>query len=386
MMRQIETALARHPVVTLVGPRQSGKTTLAREFVSADSLNYFDLEDPISLARLDQPMTALRDLNGLIVIDEVQRRPELFPILRVLVDRTPTPARFLALGSASPALLRQSSESLAGRMEVVALTGFNLTEVGIENQAAHWRRGGFPRSYLAPSEPDSVAWRKNFALTLLERDFPQLGINIPAPTLLRFWTMLAHYHGQALNSAEIARSLNISSNSVRRYLDLLEKLFMARQLQPWFANLKKRQVKSPKIYFRDSGLLHHLLGIRSEKELLTHNKVGASWEGYVIEEIIRHLAPDELYFWATHGGAELDLLLIKDGRRLGYEVKRVDAPRLTKSIHIALESLGLDQLTIVYPGARSYSLLENVSAQPLSAVLQSYSDDFPASLQITDNI
>ena len=366
---QIETALNRNPIVTLIGPRQSGKTTLARRFVAVDSLNYFDLEDPVSLARLEQPMTALRDLTGLIVIDEVQRRPDLFPVLRVLADRTPLPARFLVLGSAAPALLQQSAESLAGRMEIVSLTGFTLQEVETVNQSRHWRRGGFPRSYLAQQEADSVAWRKNFIQTLLERDFPQLGIGTPSTTLLRFWTMLAHYHGQVLNSAEIARSLSISSTSVRRYLDLLEQVFMLRQLQPWFANLKKRQVKSPKIYFRDSGVLHYLLGIRNEKELLTHPKSGASWEGYVIEEIMRHYAPDEAYFWATHGGAELDLLLLKDGRRLGFEVKRVDAPRLTKSIHIALESLMLDRLTVVYPGNRTYPLAEKVAVKPLTSVV-----------------
>ena len=314
-------------------------------------------------------MTALRDLTGLVVIDEVQRRPDLFPILRVLADRTPLSARFLVLGSAAPTLLQQTSESLAGRMEIVALTGFTLPEIGVEDQSIHWQRGGFPRAFLARNEEDSIAWRKNFIQTLLERDFPQLGIGTPSATLLRFWTMLAHYHGQILNSAEIARSLSISSASVRRYLDLLEQVFMIRQLQPWFANLKKRQVKSPKIYFRDSGLLHYLLGIRSEKELLTHNKLGASWEGYVVEEIIRHYAPDEAYFWATHGGAELDLLLLKDGQRLGFEVKRVDAPRMTKSIHIALESLELDQLTVVYPGDRAYPLSEKVVVKSLSFVV-----------------
>ncbi|MCA9981904.1 MAG: ATP-binding protein, partial [Anaerolineales bacterium] len=242
ILAQMQTAVSRSRVVTLVGPRQSGKTTLARQFVAPDSINYFDLEDPISLARLEQPMTALRDLRGLVVIDEVQRRPDLFPILRVLVDRMPLPATFLVLGSASPELLRQSAESLAGRIEIITLMGFDLAEVGSENQASHWRRGGFPLSYLASTEADSVAWRKNFVQTLLERDLPQMGIGTPAPLLLRFWTMLAHYHGQVLNAAELARSLGISGSSVRRYLDLLEQVFMVRQLQPWHANLKKRQV------------------------------------------------------------------------------------------------------------------------------------------------
>lgn len=372
ILAQMQTAVSRSRVVTLVGPRQSGKTTLARQFVAPDSINYFDLEDPISLARLEQPMTALRDLQGLVVIDEVQRRPDLFPILRVLVDRTPLPATFLVLGSASPELLRQSAESLAGRIEIITLMGFDLAEVGLENQASHWRRGGFPLSYLARTEVDSVAWRKNFVQTLLERDLPQMGIGTPAPLLLRFWTMLAHYHGQVLNAAELARSLGISGSSVRRYLDLLEQVFMVRQLQPWHANLKKRQVKSPKIYFRDSGLLHYLLGIRDERDLLTHSRLGASWEGYVVEEIIRWANPDEAYFWATHGGAELDLLLWKNGRLFGYEIKRVDAPRLTKSMQIALETLELEQLTVVYPGNQAYPLGERVMVQPLTAVLTSH--------------
>lgn len=369
ILAQLQTAVSRSRVVTLVGPRQSGKTTLARQFVAPDSLNYFDLEDPVSLARLEQPMTALRDLRGLVVIDEVQRRPDLFPVLRVLVDRMPLPATFLVLGSASPELLRQSSESLAGRMEIITLMGFDLAEVGVENQPTHWRRGGFPLSYLAKTEADSVAWRKNFIQTLLERDLPQMGVGTPAPMLLRFWTMLAHYYGQVLNAAELARSLGISGSSVRRYLDLLEQVFMVRQLQPWHSNLKKRQVKSPKIYFRDSGLLHYLLGIRTERDLLTHPRLGASWEGYVIEEIIRWTNPDEAYFWATHAGAELDLLLWKNGRLLGYEVKRVDAPRLTKSMQTSLESLELEQLTVVYPGIKTYPLGEKVMVRPLTAVL-----------------
>ncbi len=369
IQNEIQAALIRSRVVTLVGPRQSGKTTLARQFVAADSINYFDLEDPISLARLDQPMTALRDLEGLVVIDEVQRRPDLFPVLRVLVDRTPLPARFLVLGSASPDLLRQSSESLAGRMEIIPLSGFTVAEIGIENQRTHWLRGGFPLSYLAQTEENSVIWRKNFIQTLLEHDLPQLGIGTPAPTLLRFWTMLAHYHGQIWNAAEPARSLGISESSVRRYLDLLEQVFMIRQLPPWYANLQKRQVKSPKVYFRDTGLLHYLLGIRNERDLLNHPRLGASWEGHIIEEVIKHIHPDEVFFWATHGGAELDLLLLKDGRRLGIEAKRVDAPRLTPSMRIALEDLKLDRLIVIYPGEQAYTLGEKIIVMPLSAFI-----------------
>lgn len=364
----IETALRRNRVVALIGPRQCGKTTLARTFVPPDSLNYFDLEEPTSLVRLEEPMTALRNLEGLVVIDEIQRRPDLFPVLRVLADRESLPARFLILGSASPSLLRQSSESLAGRLETVSMSGFSLGEVGGAAQAQHWLRGGFPLSFLASSEEDSLAWRKNFIQTFLERDLPQLGIGIPAVTLLRFWTMLAHYHGQLWNAAEPARSLGVNESTTRRYLDLLEGVFMVYQLQPWYANLKKRQVKSPKVYFRDTGLLHQLLGIRSERDLLTHPKSGASWEGYVVEEIVKAVRPDQAFFWATHGGAELDLLLLKDGRRLGIECKRVDAPRLTPSMRIALENLDLDHLTVIYPGDRPYPLAERVTVTPLEAV------------------
>lgn len=362
---QIETALTRSRIALLVGPRQCGKTTLARQFVPSDSTNYFDLEDPVSLARLEEPMTALAPLTGLVVIDEIQRRPELFPVLRVLADRQPLPARFLILGSAAPELLRQSSESLAGRMEIVTMAGFSLDEVGIGQQSRHWLRGGFPCSYLAGSDNDSFAWLKSFALTLVERDIPQLGIGVPTATLMRFWAMLSHCHGQVWNAAPLARSLAVTEPTVRRYLDLLEGVFMVRQLQPWHANLKKRQVKSPKVYFRDTGILHHLLGIRSERELLNHPACGASWEGYAIEEAIRAVSPDGAYFWATHNGAELDLLLVKNGRRIGIECKRSDAPRLTPSMRIAMTDLGLDRLIVIYPGARRYPLAEKVEVVPL---------------------
>ena len=366
----ITTALERSRIVAILGPRQCGKTTLARQFVPPDSTAYFDLEDPLTLARLDEPMTALRDLSGLVVIDEVQRRPELFPILRVLADRTPLPARFLILGSAAPDLLRQSSESLAGRMETVPLSGFTINDVGMPAHQVHWLRGGFPLSFLATSDSNSVAWRKSFIQTLLERDIPSFGLGTPAPTLFRFWTMLAHYHGQVWNAAEPARSLGIGETSVRRYLDLLEGVYMVRQLRPWHENLKKRQVKSPKVYIRDSGLLHQLLGIRTLPELLSHPKCGASWEGYVIEEIISLLQPDEVYFWATHAGAELDLLLFKDGRRFGVEIKRADAPRLTPSMRTALEDLRLDRLVVIYPGERRYALAEQVEVVPLMDLLE----------------
>jgi predicted AAA+ superfamily ATPase len=366
LQETIQYALSRSRVVALIGPRQCGKTTMARLFVPSTSLNYFDLEDPLSLARLDQPMTALQDLSGLIVIDEVQRRPDLFPVLRVLVDRTPLPARFLILGSASPDLLRQSSESLAGRISTLTMSGFSLAEVGKEAQNKLWMRGGFPLSFTADSEETSLEWRKDFVRTFLERDIPQFGFNIPSTSLFRFWSLLAHYHGQIWNNAEAARTLNVGEATARRYLDLLQDLFMVRLLQPWFANLSKRQVKTPKIYFRDSGLLHHLLGIRSEKDLLLHPRSGASWEGFAIEETVKAVMPDEVYFWATHSGAELDLLLIKNGQRIGVEYKRVDAPRLTPSMRIACKDLELARLLVIYPGPKPYPLDENIQAIPLS--------------------
>ena len=357
-------------VVALIGPRQCGKTTLAREFVPADSMNYFDLEDPISLARLDQPMTALQGLTGLVVIDEIQRRPELFPLLRVLCDRTPLPARFLILGSASPAMLRQSSETLAGRLEIIRMAGFSLAEVGVEMQMRHWQRGGFPLSFLAASDADSLAWRRNFIQTFLERDLPQLGVSISAASMFRFWNMLAHYHGQVWNAAETARNFEVSESTVRRYLDLLEGAFMVRQLRPWFVNLGKRQIKSPKLYFRDTGILHQMLGLREERDLWLHPKSGASWEGYVIEEVIKAVDPDEAYFWATHSGAELDLLLFTGGRRVGVECKRMDAPRLTPSMRSALTDLALDHLIVLYPGERPYPLAERVTVLPLAYLAQ----------------
>ncbi|MHB1529494.1 MAG: ATP-binding protein [Acidiferrobacteraceae bacterium] len=370
LLEAIRRALRRNPVVALIGPRQCGKTTLARQIVSATSVNYFDLENPTSLARLTEPMTALSGARGMVVIDEVQRRPDLFPALRVLADRRPLPARFLILGSASPELLHQSSESLAGRIETIPVSGFSLEEVGVPALNRHWLRGVFPRAFLARSMAESVSWRQQFIQTFLERDLPQFGIHIPAPALLRFWTMLAHYHGNVWSAAEPARSLGISEPTVRRYLDLLSGLFMVRQLKPWHENLKKRQVKAPKIYLRDSGLLHQLLGIHVEKELLAHPKSGASWEGYAIEETLKAVQPDEAYFWATHQGAELDLLLIKGGRRFGVEIKRVDAPVLTPSMRIALKDLQLEHLVVFYPGEIGYPLGKQVTAVPLSILGQ----------------
>jgi predicted AAA+ superfamily ATPase len=368
LVATLRAALRRSLVVALIGPRQCGKTTAARWLVPAQSPRYFDLEDPASLARLDEPMTALAPLRGLVAIDEIQRRPDLFPVLRVLADRRPVRARFLILGSASPALLRQSAESLAGRLETVTLAGLRLDEVGEPGLARHWRRGGFPRSYLARTEADSARWRREFIRTFLERDLRQLGIRIAAPTLFRFWAMLAHYHGGFWNAAEPARSLALSQPTVRDYLDVMTQVFMVRQLSPWHENLAKRQVKAPKIYLRDTGLLHELLGIHREGDLQRHPKLGSSWEGYAIEETVKLTEPDEAYFWATHTGAELDLLLLKHGRRYGLEMKHQDAPRLTASMRIAIEDLRLDHLTVLYPGSRAYALADRVRVVPLAAL------------------
>ena len=367
----IATALDRSPVTVLTGPRQSGKTTLARTFLSEDSPNYFDLEDPPSLARLDQPRTALEALRGLVVIDEVQRRPDLFPVLRVLADRRGRPAHFLILGSASGDLLRQSSESLAGRIERIQISGFTLDELGAPAANRLWRRGGFPPAYLAHSEADSVAWRKQFIQALIERDLPQWGVRVPAAALLRFWTMVAHYHGQTWSATEPARALGVNPSTTRRYLDILTDALMVRQLQPWHANLAKRQVRSPKVYVRDSGLLHQLFGLDTEKALLSHPKVGASWEGFVIEQVLATEPHDDAYFWATHQGAEVDLILRRGDRLFGVECKRADAPRLTPSIRIAMADLDLARVAVIYPGVKRYPLADRVEAVPLAALASS---------------
>lgn len=365
----IASALARSRAVALVGPRQSGKTTLARQFLSPADPRYFDLENPLDRSRLDQPMTALELHEGLVVIDEVQFAPQLFSVLRVLIDRSERPGQFLLLGSASPALLRQAGESLFGRLEVIEVGGFDIEEAGAAEQNLLWSRGGYPRSFLAGSDADSQAWRLHAINRLVETDLAQYGINVPAPAMLRFWRMLAHYHGQVWNAAEPARSLGTSEPTVRRYLDHLTQTFMVRQLQPWHQNLGKRQIKAPKIYFRDSGLLHTLLGVGSLPELLAHPRSGASWEGFALEQVLRLGQPDEAYFWGTHAGAELHLLLIEGGRRIGIEFKRIDAPRLTPSMAIARRDLRLDALYVVYPGERRYTLGDGAEAVPLAALL-----------------
>lgn len=368
LTQRIQSALERAPVVALLGPRQVGKTTLARRFVASSSPNYFDLEDPRSLARLRTPQLALEALSGLIVIDEVQRQPELFPLLRVLVDRPEASARFLILGSASPALLRQTSESLAGRIETLEMGPFSLDEVGAGQQVSLWIRGGFPRAWLANDDASASRWCQEFIQTFIERDLPQLGAGMPAVSMRRFWTMLAHYHGGVWNGAELSRALSVSQPTVRNWLDWLTDTYMVRQLAPWHENLAKRQVKAPKIYLRDSGLLHALLGLSGRDQLEGHPKVGASWEGFALEQTLHHARPDSAWSWGTHGGAELDLLMMRGGRRVGVEFKRTDAPVMTRSMHVALADLKLDALYVVYPGTLRYPLADRVEAVPLAAV------------------
>jgi predicted AAA+ superfamily ATPase len=324
------------------------------------------LERPATLQRLAEPTTALEPLTGLIILDEIQRQPELFPLLRVLADRKPEPARFLILGSASPSLVRGVSESLAGRVSFVDIHGFDLVEVGTKALQPLWWRGGFPLAFLAATEEDSQRWREDFIRTLLERDLPQLGITTPAATLRRFWSMIAHFHGQVWNAAELARSLGATEPTARRYLDTLTSMYLVRQLQPWFENLGKRQVKAPKIYVRDSGLLHQLLGLESFHALEGHPKLGASWEGFALEQVLGITGDQQAYFWATHSGAELDLLVHWRGRRWGFEFKYSDAPTMTKSMHIALEDLKLERIFTVYPGKETYSMHEKVEALPLA--------------------
>jgi predicted AAA+ superfamily ATPase len=363
----LQIAVRRNPVVALIGPRQSGKTTLARQFLASDSPLYFDLEDPVVASAFENPMSSLAALRGLVVIDEAQRRPQIFPVLRVLADRAGIPARFLILGSASPELSRQASESLAGRVEIIEMGGFHLEEVEAEKSHGLWLRGGFPRSFLAESELDSMEWRKQFVRTFLERDLAQLGFRMSPQVMGRFWTMLSHYHGQIWNSSEIGSSMGISHQSARVYLDALEQTFMVRRLLPWFVNVGKRLVKSPKVFFRDSGIFHALQGIGSEQALIAHPKLGASWEGFALEQILAKLRGEEAYFYAIHGGSDLDLYL--PNRRLGMEVKRRDAPRKTRSMEIAIQDLGLEELIVVYPGSRSYELAPRIRVMPLVEIV-----------------
>jgi hypothetical protein len=372
-LARLRSLLAETPVVAILGARQVGKTTLARDFAATrrERVTFFDLENEDDLALLAEPTLALAPLRGLVVLDEVQRRPELFSVLRVLVDRPDRPTKFLVLGSAAPELLRQSSESLAGRIAFHELSGFGLDEVGVGKLDRLWLRGGFPRSFLARSEEASRRWRRDFVRTFLERDLAQLGVTIPAATLGRFWAMLAHAHGQVLNASELGRSLAVADTTVRRYLDLLAATFVVRVLPAWFENLGKRQVKAPKVYVADSGLLHTLLGIETREGLDRHPKVGATWEGFGLEAITRRLGArrEECFFWATHSGSELDLLVVRGEHRLGFELKRTTMPKVTPSMRGALEALGLERLDVVHAGSRSFPLAPAIRALALERLL-----------------
>ena len=368
---RLEGQLRAFPVVAILGPRQVGKTTLAHELLArAGGGTRFDLEDPDDLARLGEPKLALSRLRGLVVIDEVQRHQGLFEILRVLADRPGCPARFLVLGSASPDLLRQSSETLAGRIAYHDLSGFSLEEVGANSLPALWLRGGFPRSFLAETDGSSSDWRRSFVRTFLERDLPSLGVRISSTTLHRFWQMLAHYHAQTWNGAELARAFGVSAMTVRSYLDTLNSALVVRLLQPWHENIAKRQVKSPKVYLADQGLLHTLLGISSRDDLEGSPKVGASWEGFAIQEVVTRLdaRPDECFFWATHAGAELDLIVVRGRTRLGFEMKRTSAPKTTRSMRAAQETLKLEHLYVVHAGEHRFPLDDAITALPLDHV------------------
>jgi uncharacterized protein len=368
----LRSLLRQFPVVALLGARQVGKSTLARQLAATvKNATHFDLESTVDLARLEEPMLALGELRSLVVLDEIQRRPELFPTLRVLVDRPRVGTRFLVLGSASPALLRQSSESLAGRIAFLELDGFGVDEVGASGCELLWLRGGFPRSYLAPSDVQSMRWRQQFIDTFLERDLPALGFRLPTALLGRFWRMLAHCHGQLWNGSDLGRSLGVTDAVVRRYLDVLSSCFAVRVLPPFFENLAKRQVKAPKVYVADPGILHALLGIPNRAALEVHSRLGASFEGFAIREIIRHQAArrDECFFWRTHDGAELDLLIVQGQRRLGFEIKRTDAPKVTPSMRHALADLHLDSLTVVHAGQETFPMGERIRAVPLAKLV-----------------
>ena len=364
--RALERLLSRAPVVALLGARQVGKTTLAREIARRRKgpTHVFDLESSADVARLADPLLTLSPLRGLVVIDEVQRRPDLFPSLRVLADRPRRPARFLVLGSASPDLLRQSAETLAGRIAHYELPGFTLSEVTPRDTGRLWLRGGFPPSYTARGHADSYRWRGDFIRTFLERDVPQLGIAISSAVLERFWSMLAHYHAQVWNGSELGRALGVSHHAVRRYLDALESTYMLRSLKPWSASLKKRQVKSPKIYIRDSGLLHYFLGLTTHAELERHPKIGASWEGFILENLIQALGlePRQCHYWATHSGPEIDLVVQRGSRLRGFEIKRTSSPTLTRSMRSAMDDLGLSRLDVIHAGDHSFPLAKNVRA------------------------
>ena len=365
-LKKLQKATSRSPVTALLGPRQCGKTTLARMFSSKQETTFFDLESQPDVRRLQNPELVFSSLSGLVVLDEIQNQPSLFNVLRVMVDRPENQARFLILGSASPDITKNVSETLAGRVEFIELSGFNLFEIGPDRFTNLWVRGGFPRSYLAPSDEDSIAWREGFIRTFLERDIPQLGIRIPSQAMRRFWNMMAHHHGNIWNASLIGRAMGLNDKTVRSYLDILTGTHMTRQLPPWFENLSKRQVKSPKIYIRDSGVLHGLLNLPDQHTLLGHPQVGASWEGFALEHLISTLDLSESYFWATHSGAEIDLLFFYKGRRYGAEIKFTETPRPTKSIRAAIKSLNLEHVWIIYPGEHTYPIDDKISVLPIS--------------------
>ena len=368
----LRLALRRSPVVLIVGARQVGKTTLARTIVPRDSVNYFDLEDPVDLARLSEPLLALEPLRGTVVIDEVQRHPDLFPLLRVLADREDRPATFLVLGSASPEALRQSSESLAGRIEILELPGLGAADLN-GNSDLVWLRGGYPRAVLARSDADANMWLRSYLRTLATRDLRDFGLSLPAATIERFLALVAHHQANLWNAATVARALSLSENTVRRYLDGLTDAMLIRQLQPWHANEGKRLVRRPKVFYRDTGLLHTLWGVTTHTALQQHFGIGASWESYVIDEIVRRSPDARHYFWRTSNGAELDLVVEEpSGSRIGFEIKRADAPHMTPSMREALNDPQLrpEKITIVYPGAKRYPLNDKVSAVPLSDILR----------------
>jgi len=378
ILNNVIQCLDEAPVTVMLGARQTGKTTLAHmvaqkvEHMKDSGFHFFDLERAASRSALSTPEITLENLKGLIVIDEIQRMPSLFEVLRPLADRHDTPAHFLVLGSASLDIVRGVSESLAGRSFFLSVSGFTLDEVGLVEQDKLWLRGGFPRSWLAATDRASFRWRESFVGTFLERDIPQLGIRIPAETLRRFWMMLTHYHGQIWNASELARSLSASSKTILNYRDTLAGGYVIRILPPWYENLKKRQVKSPKVYIRDCGLLHCLLGIDRMEELRSHPQYGASWEGFALEQILSIFGSTNAYFWSTQRGAELDLLLFSKGRRWGFEFKCSDAPSMTKSIHIALQDLSLEKIFVVYPGKEQYKIHERVVVMPLSSCLNTH--------------
>ncbi len=357
--QRIKELMEQFPVTAIIGARQIGKTTLAKQF-KANA--YFDLENPVHLAQLENPLLTLEDLKGLIIIDEIQRQPNLFTVLRYLVDNNPH-QKYLILGSAFPELLKKSSESLAGRIAYYKLGGFRPTDVGIDRWKDLWLRGGFPKSFLAKNDHQSFVWRQQFVTTFLERDIPQFGFRIPAQTLRRFWVMLSHYHGQIINYSEMGTSFGISDVTVRKYIEILEGTFMVRTLWPWHLNVKKRLVKRPKLYFQDSGIFHVLASIENMEQLTTHPKLGASWEGFALNILCQIIGKEdkEFFFWATHSGAELDLFWQQGGKNYGAEFKYMDAPKLTKSMNIAVHDLQLERLYVIYPGKTNYKLSEKIS-------------------------